>query len=245
MKPLLLDLFSGAGGCARGYADAGFEVIGCDIAAQKHYPYEFHQDDASHVLDTLLAGEMWHGYQLRDFAVIHASPPCQEYSSTRHLRNATAKYGVKHAPMLIEQVRARLVATGLLWVIENVAFSPLPDALVLCGSMFDLPIRRHRWFASNLMLFAPGPCQHTDSCINAVGGKVRGYGSLASQTTYRDAKGAIRKRESYLSLDAGRRAMDIDWMTLDELSQAIPPPYTEWIGNQLRAVIEVERVVVA
>jgi len=223
VKPRLLDLFSGAGGCARGYANAGFEVIGCDIAAQKHYPYEFHQGDALAVLDALLAGGNWQGYGLRDFAAIHASPPCQEYSQTRHLRNATTKHGVKHAPMLIEPVRARLAAMGLLWVIENVAFSPLPDAMVLCGSMFGLPVRRHRWFASNLMLFAPGPCQHTDSCINPVGAKVRGYGALASKTTYRDAKGAIRKRESYLPLATGQAAMGIEWMTLDELSQAIPP----------------------
>jgi len=246
VKPRLLDLFCGAGGCARGYADAGFEVIGCDIAPQRHYPYTFYQANALDVLDMLLSNDgLWHGYALDDFHAIHASPPCQEYSQSRHLRNATTKYGVKHAPMLIEPVRARLAATGLLWIIENVAFSPLPDALVLCGSMFGLPVRRHRWFASNLMLFAPGPCQHTDSCINPVGAKVRGYGALASKTTYRDAKGAIRKRESYLPLATGQAAMGIDWMTLDELSQAIPPPYTEWIGNQLRAVIEVERVVVA
>jgi len=30
-----------------------------------------------------------------------------------------------------------------------------------------------------------------------------------------------------------RSAMQIDWMTRYELSQAIPPAYTEWIGKQI------------
>jgi hypothetical protein len=31
--------------------------------------------------------------------------------------------------------------------------------------------------------------------------------------------------------------MGIDWMTRDELAQAIPPAYTEFIGTQLLNVI--------
>ena len=226
-KPRLLDLFCGAGGCAMGYARAGFEVVGVDLFPQPRYPFPFIQADALTFLDT---GDLTH------FDALHASPPCQEYSSTRHLRKALYPH-IPAADKLIGPVRARFEQSGLPWVIENVAHSPLPDALELCGSMFGLPIRRHRWFASSLLLFAPRPCQHTDGFYNAVGGKVRGYGMLATNQTYRDAKGSTRKREGYYSLSVGRRAMGIEWMTLKELSQAIPPAYTEWIGQQMMEVL--------
>src|SRR5581483_394610 len=107
----------------------------------------------------------------------------------------------------------RFEQSGLPWIIENVAFSDLPDALELCGSMFGLPIRRHRWFSSSHLLFAPGPCHHTPGFVNPVGGKVRGYGMMAHPTrTYRTKDGAIRKAESSLQRAIGCQAMEIDWM---------------------------------
>ncbi len=239
-KPLLLDLFSGAGGAARGYADAGFEVIGVDINPQKHFPYTFFQANALDVLNMLLSDSgLWQGYALDDFAVIHASPPCQEYSSTRHLRNATAARPIIREK-LVSRVNLALRETGLPYVIENVPGSPMPDSITLCGSMFGLPIRRHRWFACSHYLYAPGPCQHTDSCINVIGGKIRGYGSLRSQTLYHTAKGETRRREAYFRSSVGEKAMGIDWMTRAELSEAIPPAYTAWIGRQLMDIVRSE-----
>lgn len=240
-KPLLLDLFCGAGGCARGYADAGFEVIGVDINPQPHYPYTFYQADAMDVLAQLASDGIWQGHCVDDFDAIHASPPCQEYSQSRYLRNATAtRY--KPAAKLVQSVANRLNELGLPYVIENVAGSPLPDALELCGSMFGLPIRRHRWFSCSHYLYAPGPCKHTDRCLNVIGNKVRGYGAWASTTTYLDASGRTRKRENYFRACDGQAAMGIDWMTVAEMSQTIPPAYTAWIGTQLLTIVESERV---
>src|SRR5215472_5910436 len=105
-RPLLLDLFCGAGGAAMGYHRAGFDVVGVDIAPQPRYPFEFHQADAM-------------TFPLDGFDAIHASPPCQDYSKAmRHL--ATVNY-----PRLIYPIRDRLRATARLWIIENVAGAPL------------------------------------------------------------------------------------------------------------------------
>ncbi len=228
--PKLLDLFSGAGGCARGYADAGFEIVGVDIAPQPHYPYEFHQADALEYLDSV---------DLSQFSAIHASPPCQSYSATQHFKNAN----LDPSPKLILPVRERLEASGLPWVIENVARSKeMPDALILCGSMFGLEVRRHRWFSCSHFLFAPCACRHSSGFYNPVGGKVFGYGDFASDTLYQCSNGQIQRREGNYKLVIGQKAMGIPWMNLKELSQAIPPSYTHWIGLQLINVLEMERI---
>jgi DNA (cytosine-5)-methyltransferase 1 len=128
------------------------------------------------------------------------------------------------APRLLEPVRERLERTGLIYEIENVEGAPLPDALELCGSMFGLPIQRHRWFSSNVFLWSPCPCRHAKGFYNVVGGHVRGYWTLAANTTYMDGRGRTRRREGYYRLSVGQEAMGIDWMNKAELSQAIPPP---------------------
>ena len=125
-------------------------------------------------------------------------------------------------------------------MIENVKGSELPDAFELCGSMFGLPIQRHRWFASSHLIFVPGPCQHISGFYNPVGGKIRGYGDFASDTFYKCADGQTRRREGYYKLEVGRKAMGIDWMSIGELCQAIPPAYTHYIGIQLMRTLELE-----
>lgn len=109
MKPRLLDLFCGAGGCSVGYHRAGFEVVGVDIKPQPRYPFTFIQGDALETLKSI--GER--------FDVIHASPPCQGYSISRN--NGCHK----DAPLLIGDSRERLVETGKPFVIENVIGAPL------------------------------------------------------------------------------------------------------------------------
>jgi DNA (cytosine-5)-methyltransferase 1 len=207
-KPLLLDLFCGAGGCAKGYHDAGFEVVGVDIKPQPHYPYEFHQADAL-------------TYPLNGFDVIHASPPCQAYSaSTFEHRKKGNVY-----PDLLNIVRKRLLVNGKPWIIENVIGAPVQHGMILCGSQFGLKVRRHRYFETSLFLFAPGPCRHIDDAISIFGhcreSRIQGY------------------RINH-TLKEAQDAMGIDWMNQRELTQAIPPAYTRWIGLQFMDLLRME-----
>lgn len=229
IQPLLLDLFAGAGGAGEGYARAGFRVVGVDLNPKplRHNPHEHYVGDALAVLDTLLDGGVWQGYHLSDIAAIHASPPCQGYSVVKGMASKTH-------PMLIDPVRHRLMGTGLPYVIENVAGAShaLPSSIVLCGTHFGLKVYRHRLFESNVMLFAPSPCNHPPYLLD---GYFAVYGSVVRgrQTGNRD------NHYTRYGVAVGREAMGIDWMTQAELSQAIPPAYTCWLGLQLMTVIEV------
>ncbi len=201
-----------------GYSCAGFEVVGVDIKPQPHYPFEFHRADALE-------------YPLDGFDVIHASPPCQAYSVLRRA-NPDAEY-----PDLIVPTRARLVASGLPWVMENVPGAPLSHLLVLCGSMFGLgagerQLRRHRWFETTVAMFSP-PCYHQGEAIGVYGG-----GPVGRYTFENGAKkDYYNRRGGYQGTVAEKQeAMDIDWMSAPEMNQAIPPAYTEYIGSRLREV---------
>lgn len=205
----LLDLFCGAGGAGTGYHRAGFEVVGVDINPQPHYPFEFHQADA---LEFCTA----HG---AEFDVIHASPPCQVYSITRSL--ATGEH-----PDLIHETRAALQATGKPYIIENVPGAPLLNPLLLCGTMFGLRVIRHRLFECYpVICFSPATCQHN--------GKASGNRNFPGvRKTLENFRFLTVVGNDYIAED-GRRAMGIDWMTKRELSQAIPPIYTEWLAEQI------------
>jgi DNA (cytosine-5)-methyltransferase 1 len=206
----LLDLFCGAGGAAMGYHRAGFEVVGVDINPQPHYPFEFHQADAL-------------TYPLDGFDVIHASPPCQAFSTAtpethRHLH-----------PDLLTPMRVLLRRSGLPYIIENVPGSPIIGSVMLCGSSFGLGVgpywvRRHRYFETNPALILCPPCQHPKGLV-----PIDLAGGGGSSDHLRHRKGTAEER---------RASIGVPWMSRDEVSQAIPPAYTEWIGRQLMAAIE-------
>lgn len=201
MKPRLLDLFCGAGGAAMGYHRAGFEVVGVDITPQPNYPFKFHLADAMASLTFPLDG----------FDAIHASPPCQ------HAARVTAWRGNRsNHENLIPATRERLIAVGLPYVIENVPEAELHASFVLCGSMFGLPIRRHRHFETNWTdggLLDLEPCRHRPSDLAF---------EHKGERAYTDAMGC-------------------EWMTNLEGRQAIPPTMTEHIGHQLMQVLNAER----
>jgi len=215
-RPLLLDLFCGAGGAAMGYHRAGFDVIGMDIRPQPHYPFQFVVGDA------LDLNPDW--YVLRKAVAIHASPPCQAYSAGARMREGYAK----DHPKLIEPIRELILETGLPYIIENVPEAPLRSPVRLCGSSFGISsvegVRRHRAFESNLPLMVP-PCVHgLHSMVVGV------YGDHPENSVIRKGHPAIRARD----IEHAQQVMGIDWMPLwAELKEAIPPAYTQLIGEQL------------
>lgn len=207
--PRLLDLFCGAGGCAVGYHRAGFDVVGVDMKRQKNYPFSFVQGNA-----------LKPPFDLRDFDVIHASPPCQKYSVL------AAMHPEREYPDLLEATRKLLERSGRIWVIENVATAPMEksvglfgNGIILCGSMFGLGVergelRRHRVFESSVPLKQP-KCNHQRQACG-----VYGHGGHSG-------------KHRMLYRKEAAEAMGIDWMNRDEMTQAIPPAYTEFIGRQL------------
>ena len=216
MKPRLLDLFCGAGGAAMGYHRAGFDVIGVDIKPQPRYPFEFVEADALEYLHEYnsVRGDTYH-----QFDAIHASPPCQAFT------NAQVIHGREH-PDLLTPCRELLRQTGLPWVIENVPGAPMRKDLILCGTQFEGlqdeagQLVRHRWFEFSDPHIAPAlvhPCRHDRPTIS-----VFGHGG-----------------HIYHGVAQWRTVMGIDWMTRDELAQAIPPAYTEFVGAQLLTHLKV------
>lgn len=213
-RPTILDLGCSQGGCSVGYYRAGFDVVGVDILPQPKYPFlEIHQGDMVEALDDKEF--------VSRFAAIHASPPCQLYSSITKMWDPGAH------PDLVGPVREKLAALGKPYVIENVPGAPLVEPVVLCGTMFGLALhdgtgelRRHRLFESNIPLSPPRSCRHTDTPTIGVYGRPGG-------SSLRDG--------GRHSLKQWREAMGLPHMTAEGLAQAIPPDYTEWIGRQIMA----------
>jgi DNA (cytosine-5)-methyltransferase 1 len=201
---------------------AGFEVVGVDLEPQPQYPFEFHQADAL-------------TFDLEGFDFYHASPVCKGYTKSNR-PNQKSTITKDDYPKLIRDVRARLKATGKPYVIENVmgAKGDLNANLLLCASMFGLPMERHRLFEIgniNTFILPPGPCNHKIAHISVVGHSV--WDSRLEGTPRKDG----RRRPDSVPLAVGREAMGIPWMGIETLAQAIPPAYTEWIGRQLLAAI--------
>jgi DNA (cytosine-5)-methyltransferase 1 len=204
-RPRLLDLFCGAGGASVGYHRAGFDVVGVDIAPQPRYPFEFHQADAL-------------TYPLAGFDAIHASPPCQ------HASPLGALSPHKTYPALIEPTREALRAWGGPYVIENVMAARLDRraSVVLCADNMGLRTVRHRRFEPGGGVLLTAPAHRPHRALTAT-----------SRRRERWAQGWHVSITGDVGTYVGPEAMGIDWMTGNELSEAIPPAYTQFIGQQL------------
>lgn len=218
--PICLDAFSGAGGCGYGYWLAGFHVIGVDINPQPNYPFEFIQDDA---IDFIRK----HG---NEFDFIHTSPPCQVHTQLASLHKHKTEYNEKHLD-LIPDTRAALLEIDKPYVIENVsgARKSLINPVMLCGKTFNLKVYRHRYFECSFPVNPPLHLKHHDSTPRAGGGvSPKGFVTVAGHGGVKylpeDFEGGFRE---YAGM-----AMAINWMSRAELSQAIPPAYTQYIGAE-------------
>lgn len=215
-----VDLCCKAGGVSIGLHRAGFDVIGVDIEPQPRYPFRFVQADAL-------------TFPLSSFDFIWASPHCQGYTALRHAPGAKGK------PRQIQQFKAMMPA-GALWAIENVeeAGWDMENPVRLCGSMFDLGaqgcrLQRHRLIMANFPIEQP-QCRHDDRpVIGVYGGHARRRSASAGGRGTRDAWEGGHKA-------AASEAMGISWMTLGELSEAIPPAYAEYVGRAAMQILRPE-----
>jgi len=204
-----LDLFCGAGGASMGLHRAGLEVMGVDLAPQPNYPFNFLQADAlEHVLGSSI-----------DF--VWASPPCQKFTAYRRKGHGVGD----NYPDLIDQMRQKLLAWGGPFVLENVLGAPLRQDLMLCGSMFGLDVRRHRLFECHNF---GGPVFPQPECRHDL--QLPRFPPATNRTNLRKT---VEVGVWRIPLETQQKAMGINWMTLKELSQAIPPAYSAYIASHL------------
>lgn len=205
-RPRALDLCCCAGGAAVGLHRAGFDVVGVDIKPQPNYPFTFRQADAL-------------TYPLCGFDFIWASPPCQRYCALATREDLSAY------PDIIAPLRERLVASGIPWVIENVPGAPIRCDVMLCGAMFGLRSYRHRHFEASFPIPQLAHPPHTVR-VNRRGENRRRHWDNGGHLTITGDVGTY----------CGPEAMGIDWMTGAEMSEAIPPAYSEHVGKDALAL---------
>jgi len=221
-KYKILDLFCGAGGCSMGYKLAGLEPSGVDINEQTQYPFHFVRGNALELVCEMSSR----------FDAIHASPPCQCFTKYRNCRkDISSRY-----EDLITATRECLVASGKPWIMENVVGSPLLAPVTLCGSMFGLDVRRHRLFESSFPIRAK-KCDHSVWQPNRFpGGRSRERGHARVL-----CRGTIEVGRWNIPLSIQQAGMGINWITdLRMLSEAIPPAFTKYIGEELIAFLNME-----
>ncbi|MET9974088.1 DNA methylase [Streptomyces microflavus] len=223
-RPLLLDLFCCAGGAATGYHRAGFDVIGVDIVDRPNYPFTFVRADALEYLAALIAtGE------IRRFRAAHSSPPCQAGCTLTVGTNASQGWGGDHND-LVAPTRELLERTGLPYVIEQPnGRAKIRKDLSLCGEMFGLGVLRHRNFElGGWTIDRPVHPKHR--------GYVRGY----RHGVYRDGPyvAAYGSGGGKATVPEMQTAMGITWTDVrEELTEAIPPAFSEHIGRTLLTAI--------
>ena len=197
--------------CGAGGASMGYYRAGFEVEGVDIKPQP-HYPFKFHQADAL-------EFPLEGYDVYHASPPCQHATRIGHQwRGAGYKY-----PELIDPTRERLISAGKPYIIENVVGAVLRNPIRLSGPMFGLRVHRRRLFECNFEL----PMYF----------EVRPSGT-AARGDYVMVVGHASKKRVYEDYRKWPEAMQIDWMTKQELTQAIPPAYTEYIGKYLLQTLE-------
>ena len=242
-----------------GYHLAGFgDITGVDIKPQLRYPFRFFQGDALEYLaehsgeyDVIHASPPCQGYSMMN------NLPWLKGRSYSHLIEPTrAVLEDIGKPYVLENVMgARYGAKGL--AKRGLEAHGL-KAGWLCGTMFGLPFYRHRLFATNWFWLQLGHPKHQQRIRpgHSLAGRVRDIVSPEPKGNFDMKKlgGALPKSKGGNGVMAlsgawgetmtlthaptsrreqAARIMGIDWMKGDEISQAIPPAYTRYIGEQL------------
>lgn len=216
MKPRALDLFCGAGGAAKGLQQAGFWVQGIDIAPQPNYcGDDFVQLDVIQAI----AG---HRFCWPMWDLIWASPPCQGRTAYKRRPNHVSPVDTDGAIAVLHEAFCNMLPPH---IIENVPGAPLHNPVTLCGSMFGLDVRRHRIFECSFPVLQPD-CRHELQ-----------KGDYPQATNRANRRKTVEVGVWRIPLETQQRAMGIDWMNLEELSEAIPPAYSEFLGRAALAAI--------
>lgn len=193
-----------------GLWQAGFDVTGIDLLPQRRYPFVLMTGDALALTAEYLA----------EFDMIWASPPCQMYTVATGLDHAREPRALFNTfADLIPETRKLLMTSGKPYIIENVVKAPLIDPIMLCGAQFGLRVYRHRLFESNTVLYEPPKCVHKN--------KVAPMGLPPLEDEFISVVGHFGAKA------AAQDAMGIDWMSNEEMSQAIPPAYSQFLGKQI------------
>lgn len=216
---LMLDAYCGAGGATRGYQEAGFRVVGVDVAHQANYPGIFVRADAIEYIK---------GYG-HLFDAIHSSPPCQAHTTMSNKHRGRGTAADLHVEM-IAATRDAMNSTGKPWILENVhgAARHLRNPISLYGGSFGLRVHRPRFFESNVALIA----LPRKRAVNPIGVYGRHHDG---RLLWRNQDGS--ELHCARTLEEAQTAMGIDWMTWDEITEAVPPAYTAYLGKQLLAVM--------
>jgi hypothetical protein len=200
--------------CGAGGAAMGYHRAGFEVVGVDHLPQPRYPFEF-HQADAL---EFLAGANAGDYDAVHASPPCQAHSAGAKMRGTAGLH-----PDLLPATRDLLARFGLPYVIENVVGAPMPSFVTLCGEMFGLGVIRHRRFECSELLWQPHHPKHRGAVSDGHYATVAGHGGDGSN-----------------AFPVWAAAMQIGWMTKEELAQAIPPAYTEWIGRQLLTQLETQ-----
>lgn len=232
-RPEMLEVGGCEGGASYGYEQAGWKVTALDLdaAALSHNPASV--TIVGNGLDYIAT----HGHK---FQAVHMSWPCQRWAANG------GNSARENWPDLVTPGRAVAEATGVPWVMENVAKAPLRRDLILCGQMFDLKatdddgtplhLDRHRVFESNVPLrlppgkrpVSPHRCGKTAGITQWAGV----YGGARKDKT----EARLIRRGGYVPPSASVQSEllgGVPWMTWKGRKECIPPAYARWVGALL------------